>query len=31
MVSGIAVDENDGIWVTDPGNNRIMHFVLPPP
>lgn len=31
LVSGIAVDQNDGIWVTDPGNNRIMHFTLPPP
>ena len=31
LVSGIAVDKNDGIWVTDPGNNRIMHFILPPP
>lgn len=31
LVSGIAVDDEDGIWVSDPGNKRIMHFVLPPP
>lgn len=31
LVGGIAVDAEDGIWVSDAGNNRIMHFTLPPP
>lgn len=31
LVGGIAVDAADGIWVSDAGNNRIMHFTLPPP
>lgn len=31
LVGGIAVDANDGIWVSDAGNNRVMHFTLPSP
>ncbi|MBN1304363.1 MAG: TIGR03663 family protein [Anaerolineales bacterium] len=27
--TGIEVDQDGNIWVTDAGNNRIMHFVLP--
>ncbi len=29
LVGGIAVDQNDGVWVSDPGNDRVMHFTLP--
>ncbi|MBN2678203.1 MAG: glycosyltransferase family 39 protein [Anaerolineaceae bacterium] len=29
MPAGIAVDGSGGIWVSDAGNNRIMHFTLP--
>jgi sugar lactone lactonase YvrE len=29
MISGIAVDADGGVWVTDAGNNRIMNFTLP--
>ncbi len=29
LVGGIDTDENDGLWVADSGNNRIMHFTLP--
>jgi DNA-binding beta-propeller fold protein YncE len=31
MPAGIAVDASGGIWVTDAGNNRLMHFTLPLP
>ena len=31
LVGGVAVDAVDGVWVSDAGNNRIMHFTLPPP
>jgi DNA-binding beta-propeller fold protein YncE len=29
LPSGIAVDTPGGIWVSDAGNNRILHFTLP--
>jgi len=29
LPSGIAVDNDGGIWVTDSGNNRLMRFILP--
>ena len=28
MPSGIAIDEEGGIWVSDTGNHRLMHFSL---
>lgn len=31
LVGGIAVDSQDGIWVSDTGNGRLLHFTLPPP
>lgn len=29
LVGAVAVDPQGGIWVSDPGNNRIMHFSQP--
>jgi sugar lactone lactonase YvrE len=29
LASGIAIAPDGAIWVTDPGNNRIMRFLLP--
>lgn len=29
MVGSIALDGQGGVWVTDTGNGRIMHFTLP--
>jgi predicted membrane-bound mannosyltransferase/DNA-binding beta-propeller fold protein YncE len=29
LASGIAVDPQGGVWVSDAGNNRLMHFVPP--
>ncbi len=29
LVGGIAADKEDGIWVSDTGNNRVMHFTMP--
>ena len=29
LPTGIALDLNNGIWVADSGNNRIVHFNLP--
>ena len=29
LVGGIAADSEDGIWVSDSGNSRLMHFTLP--
>ncbi|MGW8143248.1 MAG: flippase activity-associated protein Agl23 [Anaerolineales bacterium] len=29
LVGAIAVDEAGSVWVTDTGNNRVMHFTLP--
>jgi uncharacterized protein (TIGR03663 family) len=31
MPAGIAVDASGGIWVTDAGNSRLMHFIMPLP
>jgi len=31
LVSGVAVSEDGGLWVTDPGNGRVMFFLPPPP
>lgn len=31
LVGDIAIDEDDSAWVTDPGNNRLLHFQLPLP
>ena len=28
MPAGIAVDSEGGIWVSDAGNNRLMHFEI---
>ncbi|NMB54022.1 MAG: TIGR03663 family protein [Leptolinea sp.] len=30
LASGVAVDPNGGVWVSDGGNNRLLHFVMPP-
>jgi DNA-binding beta-propeller fold protein YncE len=29
LVGAVKVDPSGGLWVTDAGNSRIMHFVLP--
>jgi len=29
LVGGIAADSEDGVWVSDSGNSRLMHFTLP--
>ncbi len=29
LASGVAVDRNGGVWVSDGGNNRLLHFTLP--
>jgi sugar lactone lactonase YvrE len=29
LASGIAVDANGDVWVTDAGNNRILKYMLP--
>jgi DNA-binding beta-propeller fold protein YncE len=29
LVGSVAVDADGGIWVSDAGNSRIMHFTLP--
>jgi predicted membrane-bound mannosyltransferase/sugar lactone lactonase YvrE len=29
MAGGVAVDPGGGVWVSDTGNNRLMHFSLP--
>ncbi len=29
LASGIAVDPTGGLWVSDAGNNRLLHFVVP--
>jgi len=29
LVSGLAVDPNGGLWVSDGANNRLLHFTLP--
>lgn len=29
LSSGIAVDNTGGVWVSDAGNNRLMHFSVP--
>jgi len=29
LAGAIAADEAGGLWVSDSGNNRIMHFTLP--
>jgi len=29
LPSSVAVDPNGGVWVSDAGNNRIVHFTLP--
>jgi len=31
LVGAVAVDGEGGLWVSDPGNNRILHFTLPLP
>jgi DNA-binding beta-propeller fold protein YncE len=31
LVGGVAVDPSEGVWVTDTGNSRIMHFTPPRP
>ncbi len=31
LVGGVAADPSGGVWVTDTGNNRIMHFMPPEP
>jgi DNA-binding beta-propeller fold protein YncE len=31
MTGAAAVDAQGGVWVTDTGNGRLMHFVLPNP
>lgn len=31
LVGGIATDTDDSVWVSDPNNNRLLHFSLPPP
>jgi hypothetical protein len=29
LVGAVAADPEGGVWVSDTGNNRIMHFTLP--
>jgi predicted membrane-bound mannosyltransferase/DNA-binding beta-propeller fold protein YncE len=29
LASGVAVDAKGGVWVSDGGNHRLLHFVLP--
>jgi DNA-binding beta-propeller fold protein YncE len=29
LPAGISVDQDGGIWVSDAGNNRLLHFTLP--
>jgi DNA-binding beta-propeller fold protein YncE len=29
LAAGVAVDPQGGVWVTDAGNSRLMHFNLP--
>jgi predicted membrane-bound mannosyltransferase/DNA-binding beta-propeller fold protein YncE len=29
LVSGLAIDESGNVWVSDGGNNRLLHFTLP--
>jgi len=29
MAGAVAVDDSCGVWVSDAGNSRIMHFTLP--
>jgi DNA-binding beta-propeller fold protein YncE len=29
LPTGIALDPNGGLWVTDTGNHRVMHFSVP--
>jgi len=29
LVGSVAVDHQGGVWISDTGNNRIMHFNLP--
>lgn len=29
LPTGIAADQNGGVWVVDTGNNRLMYFTLP--
>jgi predicted membrane-bound mannosyltransferase/DNA-binding beta-propeller fold protein YncE len=29
LASGVAVDRNGGVWVSDGANNRLLHFTLP--
>lgn len=29
LVSGVGVDPQGNVWVSDTGNNRLMHFTLP--
>lgn len=31
LPASIAIDAQDGVWVTDAGNHRLMHFTLPEP
>lgn len=31
LIGSIAIDPEGGVWVTDTGNSRIMHFTLPAP
>jgi DNA-binding beta-propeller fold protein YncE len=30
LPSSVAVDPEGNVWVVDAGNNRLMHFILPP-
>jgi hypothetical protein len=29
LPTGLAIDENGGIWVADAGNHRVVHYTLP--
>jgi hypothetical protein len=29
LVGSLALDGQGGVWVTDAGNGRVMHFTLP--
>jgi hypothetical protein len=31
LVSGLAIDNKGGLWVTDSRKNRIQYFILPTP
>jgi hypothetical protein len=31
LVSGLTVDDQGGLWVSDGGKNRLQYFIMPEP